>query len=79
MTHPNHNHGEHIVSIIGRKTCEKHDAGLGEACYTIPSDISERVLLAICNQRAKKAGANGKISESSYQTKQKKFHRSKAS
>lgn len=59
------NDGAHIVSIIDRQPCQKHEAGMGTACFTIMSDISDRILLAICNKRAVKAGANGKISESS--------------
>jgi hypothetical protein len=59
------NDGAHIVNIIERQPCQKHEAGKGIACFKIPSDISDRILLAICNKRAVKAGANGKISDSS--------------
>lgn len=66
------NDGAHIVSIIQRQACQKHEAGKGIACFKIPSDISDRINLAICNRRAVKAGANGKISETSRAVKQRR-------
>lgn len=64
------NDGNHLGSIIDRTECDKHNAVQGVACWAIdPGKSRETFLLAICNRRAIKAGANGKISESSYQSK----------
>lgn len=63
------NDGSHIISIIARTTCGKHNAASFEPCYAIPADTSEKMFFGICNKRAVKAGANGKISQSSYQTR----------
>jgi len=69
------NDGSHILSIIARTPCNKHLAKVFEPCYSIPADTSDKTLLAICGKRAKQAGANGKISQSSYQTKKQQFRR----
>lgn len=70
------NDGKHIISIIDRQGCQKHDAAKGMACWVVaPSKVNGLSvdLVAICNQRAVLAGANGKISESSYQASKRQL------
>lgn len=62
------NEGRHIETIIAKTACGRHDAQIGVACFGISpeSPLAPETLLGICNRRAIKAGANGKISDSSY-------------
>jgi hypothetical protein len=66
------NDGSHIVPIINRQACNKHVAPLGIPCFHLPRNYGFGFYPAICNKRAKLAGATGKISQSSYQTKQQR-------
>lgn len=59
------NNGKHIQSIIDRQPCQKHEAGKGVACFMLVG-AQDAAHSAICNQRALKAGVNGKITEGSY-------------
>lgn len=78
------NEGRHMPRIIDETVCGHHDAQKGVACFAVPaskrSSGVDGILLGICNRRAIKAGANGKISESSYQSSKRvlKNHRPKA-
>lgn len=72
------NHGVHLVNIIGRQECKKHNAPLGLPCFTIRKGKGNGYFPAICNKRAVKAGANGKISEASLPTRKKSFTRKAA-
>lgn len=66
------NNGEHILTILGTTDCKKHEASFLSPCwYILPGAENQAVpfLPAVCGARIKKAGFNGKISESSYQTK----------
>jgi len=66
------NDGQHIDSIINRQPCDKHLAPHGIPCFHMPRGNGRPGYYpGICNKRAVAAGADGKISESSYQTKQK--------
>jgi len=69
------NDGIHIEKIIGIQPCDKHLAPHGIPCFHMPRGNGNGYYPAICNQRAVAAGKNGKISESSYQTKQKQQRR----
>lgn len=59
------NDGKHIVSIISRSKCPKHNAAEGEACYNLVGSSGD-ILFGVCNRRAVLAGADGKVSETSY-------------
>lgn len=66
------NDGKHIVNIMNRQPCKDHKAERGFPCYQIPSESSEALdVIGICNKRAFHGGANGKISQSSYQKEQR--------
>lgn len=53
-----------INDIVGRSDCTKHKAIPGMACWNIHTS-SGRVLLGICNKRARKAGFFGQITDKS--------------
>lgn len=56
----------HIPDVMNRVICKRHGADVGEACWSVLSGSnSERVINGICNRRAKLAGYNGTISETS--------------
>lgn len=63
------NDGKHISAIIDQTHCEKHGASTGMACYVVTPDgnTGSRDLLGVCGARVKRAGYNGKISETSFQ------------
>lgn len=61
------NAGVHILSLIDKVECKRHKAPTGTPCFHIPKTNENGYFVGICNQRAVKAGANGKISENSYQ------------
>lgn len=71
------NDGKHIGNIIDRSTCQKHKADVGEACYTIPSGNSSKIVIGICNKRARSYGFNGKISETSMTKSKSQLKRNK--
>jgi len=77
MAHTN-NDGKHVESIINRKICTRHSAPLGIPCFSLFSSVVDYLYPAICNHRAVAAGANGKITESSFQIKRKQETRFKA-
>lgn len=53
------NDGIHLERIIGGVPCRTHQADLGQACWNIGS--ARGILKAICDKRARSAGANGPI------------------
>lgn len=53
------NAGLHIEQIISIQPCLKHRSIIHEPCWTIESNHGP--LRAICDQRARAAGATGKI------------------
>lgn len=67
-----HNDGMHILNITKRQGCQKHEALIGHPCFRIKADKGGKEFWGICNRRAVKAGANGKVSDSSYQLKKRK-------
>ena len=56
------NSGKHIVDIIHRTSCEKHDAQKGAPCFQIHYDHGKgKYGPAICGLRVLTAGFNGEI------------------
>lgn len=53
------NTGLHMSKIIEAVGCSRHASDLGEACWNIPSTRGN--LRAICDNRARSAGARGQI------------------
>lgn len=66
-----HNDGKHIRAIVTTTTCKKHKADEGTPCYVVHPGTGkvENGLLGVCGARIKRAGYNGTISETSFQTK----------
>lgn len=50
-----------VPAILDRTTCEKHEAGYGQACHYFESIVSDDEISGICNARALKAGVNSPI------------------
>lgn len=66
------NSGKHIDDIIGRTDCSKHHANAGLACfYVFYNTRKGESGPAICNDRVRAAGFNGKIQPSSLRQKAK--------
>lgn len=66
------NSGKHIEDIIGRTVCDRHDGAKGIACFYVFLDTKNgEASEAICNDRIKKAGFNGKITPNSLREKTK--------
>lgn len=53
------NDGQHIDRIIDVQPCLKHHAIIHEPCWKL--DSNHGPLRGICDQRARAAGANGKV------------------
>jgi hypothetical protein len=53
------NDGIHIAKIISAVPCGRHAADIGDACWNIGSRSG--LLRAICDKRARSAGANGQV------------------
>lgn len=53
------NDGIHMDRIIGMVPCKTHTAEIGQACWNLES--ARGLLRAICDKRARSAGANGHI------------------
>ena len=49
-----------IDTIVSRQPCKKHKRDIGKPCYAMWS-ARGKLLMGICNARAKLAGFNGKI------------------
>lgn len=65
------NDGKHIQNIMLSTTCRKHAADENTPCYIVNpgANASSTGLLGVCGARIKRAGYNGKISETSFQTR----------
>lgn len=63
MANPKHNEndGIHLERLIRIAPCPRHKAELGKACWNISS--ARGILKAICDKRAREAGANGDITQ----------------
>lgn len=55
------NDGIHIPKIIAAIPCGRHGADIGDACWNLGS--KNGILRAICDRRARSAGANGQITQ----------------
>ena len=53
------NDGKHIDKILGSVPCSQHAADIGQACWNVISIYGP--LKAICDKRARSAGANGQV------------------
>lgn len=75
------NDGLHISRILETTTCNKHEKslGLGEPCFLIipGSKKDAPALLGACGARIKRAGFNGTISPTSFQSSRKYAHKKK--
>lgn len=60
-----------VPTVVTVATCVKHNAGQGEYCHTFDALDHSRVIGGICNQRAKKAGFDAPIKESSLRARPK--------
>ena len=56
-----------IDTVIARQACKKHKREVDQPCYTMFS-ARGKLLMGICNTRAKAAGFVGKISPGSLRT-----------
>lgn len=56
---PSENDGRHIGKIIDSVGCARHASDIGDACWNILSVRGP--LRAICNGRARAAGARGQV------------------
>lgn len=66
------NSGKHIDDIIGRTVCLRHHGEKGIACfYIFYNTRNGEAGPAICNDRVKLAGFNGKIQPSSLRQRTK--------
>ena len=66
------NNGRHIYKILSTTVCRRHDAGEGTPCFTVnPGSKTAPIspLIGVCGLRIKKAGYNGSISTTSFQTR----------
>jgi len=62
MTRYKPNSGKHILYIINRIACAKHDAEKGAPCFTLHYDHGKsKTGPAICGTRVFRAGFNGQI------------------
>lgn len=66
------NDGLYIDRIISLQDCYRHRSEIGEPCWII--DSQHGTLQAICNTRARKAGATGEITpyEKAFASRSKK-------
>jgi hypothetical protein len=55
------NDGIHIANIIASVPCGRHTADIGDACWNLVA--KDGLNRAICDKRARSAGANGQISQ----------------
>lgn len=63
------NTGRHMDRIVMNTSCKKHGADEGMPCYAIfPDTNSVAMLSGACGARIKRAGFNGKITPTSFQT-----------
>lgn len=53
------NDGKHLNKIVDAIPCRRHGRDIGQACWNIPS--IHGIMKAICDHRAREAGANGNI------------------
>lgn len=66
------NSGKHIDDVIRRTTCDRHNGDKGIACfYVFYGSKNGEAGPAICGDRVKAAGFNGKIQPSSLRLKAK--------
>lgn len=63
--------GVFIPTIMEGTTCDRHQAGVGTACWGVYISITNRVAPAVCGRRIRKAGYAGKISAESLRVKPK--------
>lgn len=61
------NDGVHIKKLMDLVECKRHKAPQGIPCFHMPKNTGFGFYAGICNKRAVSAGANGRISQSSYQ------------
>lgn len=61
------NDGIHLKRLVDLVDCDRHDAVPGVPCFTMRKNSGSGYYAGICNYRAILAGANGRISQSSYQ------------
>lgn len=65
-----YNSGKHIDEIIDKTVCDKHNGTKGVACfYVFSNKKSDDPRPAVCDDRVKAAGFNGKIQPSSLRQK----------
>lgn len=69
MKRQEHNSGRHIDDIISRTICNRHHGDKGVACFYIYYSSRDGEAEAVCNNRVKAAGFNGKINPSSLRQK----------
>jgi hypothetical protein len=66
------NDGKHIAEVIDRTSCSDHQAESFQPCWDVRLDTRPDSLgRAVCGRRIRAAGFNGKISETSVQSKKK--------
>lgn len=59
------NSGQHIDEVIDRVHCNYHEAPIGRACWYVRYDNGVEEGPAVCGERIRAAGFNGKIQPSS--------------
>lgn len=64
--------GIFIPTIMKETECDRHQAGVGTACWGVYISITNRVAPAVCGRRIRKAGYAGQISAESLRVKPKK-------
>lgn len=52
-----------IYHVIQETSCSKHDAWSGEPCWSLPAGHGRGETIAVCNDRARRAGMTGYISK----------------
>lgn len=53
------NNGIHIEEIMGSVPCARHGADINDACWNLGTNLG--IMRAICDKRARSAGANGDV------------------
>lgn len=64
---PINNDGKHVSKIVAQTECVTHHAPTGIPCWHVNLDTVEGYGAAVCGIRIKKAGYNGKISDTALQ------------
>ena len=67
------NNGQHITELANMNPCLRHNAPLGEPCWTIPLGHSGHGehLRALCGSRIRRGGYDGQITSDSLSHKKK--------